>query len=147
MMTNLPYGVYENLREDQAAMSAVFAIAPSSEVLQNGGPPQLANVHEVSGSFFPSLGVSAFHGRVFGPNDDRTAAPGRVAVLGYGLWARVFGADPAIVGKPVRLSGSLFTVVGVMPPDFFGVDRSRVPDLWIPLSTDSKPGEVWVSDA
>lgn len=144
MMTNLPYAVYEHLREDRAAMSAVFAIASSSEVLQAGGPPQLANVHEVSGSFFPSLGVPALLGRAFGSNEERASASGGVAVLAHGLWTRAFGGDRAIVGKTVRLSGTPFTVIGVMPPGFFGVDRSRVPDLWIRLSTDSKPDQVWV---
>ncbi|MGE5720857.1 MAG: ABC transporter permease, partial [Sphingomonadales bacterium] len=145
MMTNLPYPVYENLREDRAVLSTVFAIAPSSEVLHYGVvPPQLTNVHEVSGSFFPTLGVPAYLGRAFGPSDDRAEAPSPVVVLSYRSWARLFGSDRAIVGQSVRLSEKLFTIIGVMPPRFFGVDRSRVPDLWIPLSLDPKPGQVWV---
>ncbi|MBZ5583192.1 MAG: ABC transporter permease, partial [Acidobacteriia bacterium] len=144
MMTNLPYSVFQYFRHDRDALSAVFAIAQATRVFQGGGPPERTRAHEVSGLFFPALGVSAMLGRALGPDDDRPGAANRVAALSYAFWARRFGRDPSIVGKAVRLSGELFTVVGVMPPDFFGVDRSRVPDLWIPLGLEPEPGEVWV---
>ncbi len=66
-----------------------------------------------------------------------------VAVLSHGLWQRAFGADPAIIGKTITLSGSGYTVVGVMPPDFkifnppavFGLPTGAArPQLWIPYA-------------
>ena len=144
MMTNLPYPVFEYFRRDRGALSDVFAIGWSRPVLRAGGVSRRASAHEVSGSFFPSLGVQALMGRTFGPDDDRAGAANRVAVISYAFWSRQFGRDPSAVGADVHLSGERFTVVGIMPPEFFGLDRGEVPDLWVPLAVDPDPGEVWV---
>jgi predicted permease len=144
MMTNLPYPVFEYFRRDHSVLSDVFAIGWSSPVLRAGGISERARAHEVSGSFFPSLGVPALIGRTIGPDDDQIGAANRVAVISYAFWSRQFGRDPSALSADVRLSGERFTVVGVMPPEFFGVDRGSVPDLWVPLAADQNPGEVWV---
>ena len=128
-MTNLPYRVYQYFRQDTGALSGVLAIIPSSEVFEAGKAPERIRTHAVSGSFFSTLGVGAFLGRAIAPDDDRPGAANRVATLGYAFWSRRFGKDPSIVGQTVRLSGERFTVIGVMPPEFFGVDRSVLPDL------------------
>jgi predicted permease len=144
MMTNLPYPVFEYFRRDHSVLSDVFAIGWSSPVLRAGGISERARAHEVSGSFFPSLGVPALMGRTIGPDDDRAGAANRVAVISYAFWSRQFGRDPSALSADVRLSGERFTVVGVMPPEFVGIDRGMVPDLWVPLAVDPNPGEVWV---
>src|SRR5271157_3808657 len=144
MMTNLPYAVYEYFCRDHSALSDVFAISPSSPVLRTRGISERARAHEVSGSFFPALGVQALVGRIIGPDDDRAGAANRVAVISYAFWSRQFGRDPAALNADVRLSGERFTVVGIMPPEFFGVDRGSVPDLWVPLAADPNPAEPWV---
>jgi predicted permease len=144
MMTNLPYAVYEYFRRDHSVLSDVFAISWSSPVFRAGGTSERATAHEVSGPFFPSLGVQAAMGRTIGPEDDRAGAANHVAVISYGFWSRRFGRDPSAIGASVRLSGERFTVVGIMPPGFFGLDRGRVPDLWVPLAADPEPGQVWV---
>ncbi|HUI53751.1 MAG TPA: ABC transporter permease [Bryobacteraceae bacterium] len=143
-MTNLPYSVFEYFRREGSLVADVFAIKGSDAALQSGGIAESARVHEVSGSFFPALAVPALMGRTIGPEDDRPGAANHAAVMSYGFWSRRFGRDPSIVGGTVRLSGERFTVSGVMPPEFFGVDRRRVPDVWVPLSLDQNPGEVWV---
>lgn len=144
MMTNLPYPVFESFRREGSVLSDVFAISWSSPVLRAGGVSELTEAHEVSGSFFPSLGVQALMGRTIGPDDDRVGPANHVAVMSYAFWSRQFGRDPSTLGASVRLSGERFTVVGIMPPEFFGVDRGMVPNLWVPLATDRNPGEVWV---
>lgn len=144
MMTNLPFPVFEYLSRNHDVLSDVFAICPSNPAIQVEGLPESARVHEVSGSFFPSLGVKPRMGRVVGPDDDQAGSANRVAVLSYAFWSRKFGRSPSALGAKVRLSGEPFTIIGVMPPEFFGVDRARVPDLWIPLAVNPNPGEVWV---
>ena len=144
MMTNLPYPVFEYLRRDNTVLSEVFAIDWTSPVFRAGGLSERATAHEVSGSFFPSLGVEPLMGRAIGPDDDKAGAANRVAVLGYAFWSRRFGRDPSTLGASVRLAGEPFTMVGIMPPEFFGLDRGRVPDLWTPLAADPHPGQVWV---
>jgi predicted permease len=144
MMTNLPYPVFEYFRRDRTALADVFAISWSSPVFQAGANPARTSAHEVSGSFFPGLGVHPLMGRTIGPDDDRAGAANRVAVISYAFWSRQFGRDPSALGANVRLSGERFTVVGIMPAEFFGLDRGRVPDLWVPLAADPDPGEMWV---
>jgi predicted permease len=144
MMGNLPYPIFEFFRKDNTALSDVFAISESSPVFRVGGRSDRVTAHEVSGSFFPSLGVQALKGRTIWPDDDRAGAANRVAVISHAFWSRRFGRSPSALGSSVRLEGELFTVIGIMPPEFFGVDRSRVPDLWVPLAADPWAGEVWI---
>jgi predicted permease len=142
--TNLPYAVYEYLRRDRDALADVFAIVSSDVALQAGGGSERAAAHEVSGSFFPSLGVPPLMGRTFGRDDDRAGAANRVAVIGYAFWSRRFGRDLSVLGATVRLSGERFTIIGIMPPSFFGLDRERAPDLWVPLAADPHRDQPWV---
>jgi len=137
MMTNLPYRVFEYFRRDHSALSDVFAIEPSDPTFRAGGISERATAHEVSGSFFPSLGVRAAFGRTIGPNDDRIGPANHVAVISYAFWSRRFGRDRSILGSSVGLSGEAFTIVGIMPPEFFGIDRGSAPDLWVPLAADA----------
>jgi predicted permease len=144
MMTNLPYPVYTSFRQDRNVLSAVFAIGRSNPTFRAGAAAELVDAHEVSGSFFPTLGVNPLLGRIIGPDDDQPGAANHVAVLNYAFWRRRFGGDLAILGRTVGVSGEPFTIIGAMPSDFFGVDRGHPPDLWVPLATDPDPGEVWV---
>src|SRR5262249_45303116 len=87
----------------------------------------------VMGNYFATLGVGAFGGRVFRPDDDRPAAP-PVAVLSHRVWQTTYGGDSGVVGSTFVIEGHPFTVIGVAPPGFFGETlRSDPPDVWIPL--------------
>ena len=87
----------------------------------------------ISGNYFQTLGVHAFAGRVFAPQDDTPAASPTV-VLAYHAWQGVYGGDPAIVGATLVIEGQPFTVAGVAPPGFFGETlKPDPPDLWVPL--------------
>jgi predicted permease len=90
----------------------------------------------VTGTYFSTLGVRAFGGRVFNATDDAPAAP-PVAVLSHHVWQSTYGADPSMVGGTLVVEGHPFTVVGVTPPGFFGETlRGDPPDLWIPLQQE-----------
>jgi predicted permease len=75
----------------------------------------------VSADFFPTLGVKPIYGRSFLPPEDKVGAP-PVVIISNGLWQRRFGADPGLIGRSLRLKGTLgtrdFTVVGILPRDF-----------------------------
>jgi predicted permease len=73
-------------------------------------------------------------GRGFLPSEEHQP----VIVLGHRLWQRRFASDPAIVGKPVTLSGHLYTVVGVAPPAFRGLDIVLDPEFWVPLGNEEQ---------
>src|SRR5580704_1405478 len=87
----------------------------------------------VTGNYFSTLGVPAFGGRVFTPDDDKPAAS-PVAVLSHRVWQTTYGGDPSVVGSTFVVDGHPFTVIGVAPAGFFGETlESDPPDLWIPL--------------
>ena len=90
----------------------------------------------VTGNYFSMLGVRAFGGRVFSPEDDRPGAP-PVAVLSHRVWQATYGSDPSVVGSTFVVEGHPFTVIGVAPPGFFGETlRSDPPDIWIPVQQE-----------
>jgi predicted permease len=82
------------------------------------------------------LGVSTALGRTF-TEEEELPGRGGVVILSHGLWTRLFGGDPGVIGRTLQLSGADFdthTVIGVMPPDFRPL-RHR-PEVWVPLTTD-----------
>ncbi|HEV2130574.1 MAG TPA: ABC transporter permease, partial [Longimicrobiaceae bacterium] len=87
----------------------------------------------VTANFFQTLGVEPALGRRFTPEEE-VQGQHQVAVLSHGLWQRRFGGDPAAVGRTLRMNGTEFTVVGIMPPGFDFPSESQ---LWAPLA----PGE------
>jgi predicted permease len=90
----------------------------------------------VTGSYFATLGIRAFTGRLFDETDDQAAAP-PVVVLSYRAWQGDYGGDPAVVGSTFIVEGVAFTVSGIAPPGFFGETlRSDPPDVWIPLQQE-----------
>jgi predicted permease len=91
----------------------------------------------VSGSFFTTLGVKATLGRTFGAEEDDLATPS-VVVISHRLWQRRFGGDRGVLGRPVQIGGSPFTIVGVAPPEFFGNIAGLSFDLWLPITADAR---------
>lgn len=89
----------------------------------------------VSGGFFQVLGVEPLLGREINSEDARQPGGQPVTVLSYDYWQRRMSGDPEAVGKTIALNGTPFTVVGVMPPKFYGmVLDDRPPDLWVPVT-------------
>ena len=90
----------------------------------------------VTTNFFNLLGVSPALGRAFEPEDEQPERQA-VVILTNGLWKRRFGGDAAITGKTIKLNGDVFTVIGVMPPDFqffikSGSLTGNQPEMWVP---------------
>jgi len=141
-MANLPYAVFQHFQENTTVLSGILAFMRDTRVLRAGAGSERFMVHEVSGGFFSTLGVSPLLGRTIAPSDVLPNAERQVAVLSYPFWSRRFGRDPSVVGATVRVNGLPCTVIGVMPAGFFGVDRSQLPDMWVPLPLDTD--EVWV---
>jgi predicted permease len=88
----------------------------------------------VTGNFFHVLGAGAAMGRVLTPADDEPSAGQPVMVLSHRGWDRLFGRDPAIVGRRLLVNEITFEIVGVMPEGFRGLTVAP-DDYWAPLST------------
>ena len=101
-----------------------------------GGAAANVEQRRVSAGYFSVLGVAPFMGREFSADEDREGgAP--VAMLSHGLWSRVFGSDPQIVGRTIMLRGEPYTVVGVMPAGFTTGTPTSV-DVWTPIHPSRK---------
>ena len=97
--------------------------------------PERISGARVTDGFFRALGREPLHGRAFTPEED---LPGGepVAILGHDLWSRRFGADPALVGRTVRIDGEARRVVGVMPAGF---QFPREVEIWLPMALEIDP--------
>src|SRR5579871_870705 len=90
----------------------------------------------VSGNYFTVLGVKAYGGRLFTPDDDRPSAT-PAAVLSHHAWQLAYGGDAAVVGSILIVEGHPFTVIGVGPPGFNGETlRGDPPDVWLPVNQE-----------
>jgi putative ABC transport system permease protein len=131
-VANTPADAEDIRRENTSFQGMAFWEGGSANIVGAGGEPERIKGYQVSANFFDVLGVAPARGRVFQPGEDQ---PGRQreVVIGDGLWRRRFGADPEILGKPIRLDNDDYTVVGVMP------EKSEFPvtaELWTPLALD-----------
>lgn len=139
------YRQFEKWASHERVFSSAGAVGSStwSGVLDGRDGPTRVATAGVSHSLFGTFGVRPVVGRTFGEADDLPGAP-RVVILSHGLWTRMFGADPAVVGTTIRL-GEPHTVLGVMPDGF---DFPRGTDLWLPVVPIlASSGTGWKTDA
>jgi predicted permease len=129
---------WEHIRDHQDFFSGVLAQGGARFNLNAGGEARPVVGMFVNGRFFDVLGVTPIVGRTLTADDDRRGggAAGPVAVLSYGFWQREYGGDPAVVGRGIFLDGHAFTVVGVSPPEFYGIEVGRTFDVAVPLGTE-----------
>ncbi len=104
-------------REQSSAFTNIGTFSMINEVLLGEAEAQRVVACRVTANLFPLLGAQPRLGRLFLPDEDSLPAK-PVAILSDGFWRRVFGADPAAIGKLVRFGTRSLTVVGVMPPEF-----------------------------
>src|SRR5579863_15159 len=95
----------------------------------------------VSGNFFEVLGVHPFRGRLLIPSDSQANHDEHVAVLSFDYWRREFHGDAGAVGKNLTIQNVPYTIVGVAPPEFFGITMDSVPEFYIPIG--SHPNRDW----
>ncbi len=126
---------WELIRAQQQGFSGIFAWSPDRMNLARGGEIRNANVIWVSGEFFDVLGVKPEAGRLLTTSDDRRGCAG-TAVISDAFWRREYGGSPNALQKPISLEGHPFDVIGVTPPEFFGVEVGRTFDIAIPICAD-----------
>jgi predicted permease len=144
--TTFSYPMFRQFVADNKTMTDLFACAPANRlVVSVDGQAELASGFVSTGNYYQMLGVAARLGRVIVPDDDRPDAP-PVAVISSKYWHTRFGSDPTIVGKTIRLNNVITTIVGVIDPDFTGVQNptDELVDVSFPLALfpqlDPSPG-------
>lgn len=117
---------------DWRAQNTVFehlaAIRIATTNLALSDRAERLDMAQTSANFFDVFGVGPQYGRLFLPQDEQ-AGHTPVVVLSHALWTRRFGSDQGIIGKPVTLDGSNYTVIGIAPPGFQYPDKT---ELWLP---------------
>src|SRR5689334_20467378 len=127
------YPMYQDLRDRNSVFSGVIARGGTQMNVSYGDQTERVRGELVSGNFYEVLGVRPWAGRLFTQEDDRTPGAHPVVVLSYRFWESRFNKDPNIIGKTILVNEHPLTVVGVTPPNFFGVDLSNNPDVRVPI--------------
>jgi predicted permease len=146
------YPIWSEIRVREADLSdGAFAWSTQSFDLSPGGHSDAVDGAYVSGGLFDVLGVTAIRGRMITPSDDGAmpsfggardapsasrGADGPVAVISHRLWRQRFAGASDIVGRQLTVQRVPFTIVGVMPPGFFGPDVGRVMDVMVPFAAE-----------
>ncbi len=136
---SLSYPQFRALHDGVRQFSGVIAFSTTNATLGSGTTSRDVSVILASGDYFPVLGVRPELGRTLTREDDVLPHGVPVVVLSHRFWASRMGSNTAVLGQPIRLNGKSYTVVGVAPPHFVGVDLAE-PDMWAPLASASDLG-------
>lgn len=130
----LPYPEYRDLAARNDLFTGVTAASLSFAMRTDGDQVERLAVQLVSGNYFGELGIGAARGRLIAPEDADATGRSPVVVLSDRYWRRAFAADPSVVGRTLRLSGSTYTVIGVTHPDFPGTFPTIGIELYMPVT-------------
>ena len=138
--SSFSYPMYQQFLTDNRTMTDLFAFAPIGRVnVVVDGHAEVASAYLTTGNYYQALGVRARLGRTIVPDDDRADAP-PAAVISSKFWNSRFGADPGVVGRTITVSNVPVTIVGVIAPEFTGVQQlaAEPPDVSMPLALDTQ---------
>jgi predicted permease len=130
------YPDYVELRDASDSFEGgltAFEIAAVPFAATTDAAPEIRAAALVSGNFFGAMQVQPELGRMFRSDEDTVPQRDAVIVLSHDFWERTLSADPAVLGRLVRVGGIDFTVIGVAPESFTGPDLFARPDLYVPL--------------
>jgi predicted permease len=136
-LDSFSYREYLDLRDHAKSYDGVIAYSDTEAVgvsTEPGATPQVRGGMMVSGNYLTVLGVRPQQGRGFRESEDQVPGRDAVVVLGPDYWRNQFASDPAVVGRRIRLNGTEFTVIGVAPDSFPGMQIFSRPDFYVPLS-------------
>ncbi len=143
----ISYPLFQQFQRELQSFEGLLAHASlGRREISFGGQVEEADLELVSGSYHSVLGIRAWAGRTFAAEVDGAPGGSPVAVISHGYWKRRFGADPLAVGRTFQLNRTVFTIIGVTPPEFFGVFVGRAPEITLPLSMDgvARGGQSWL---
>jgi predicted permease len=137
------YPMYQDLRDHNPAFSGLLARSKflASVAGRDGSEPAQGEL--VSGNYFDVLGVGPALGRVFTAGDETAPGANPVVVLSYGYWRGHFGGDPGILNKPLIVSETPLTIVGVSRAGFSGVQVGQEPDIFVPITMKKQMMPSW----
>ena len=135
---NQSYPDYLDYRERNSTFSDMAASRVDAAGISIGGSAEKRWDYEVSGNYFDMLGVQPELGRFFHESDEHGPDSAPYIVLSDAFWRDRFHGDPGVVGTSVELNKHPFTIVGVAPPKFHGIERFVWPDFWMPMVNENQ---------
>jgi putative ABC transport system permease protein len=135
---SVPFADYADWRQERDVFEQVALFSPTQIDLGGGEVPERLEALQVSAEYFAAMKALPLAGRVFAQADHEADAP-RVAVIADSLWKRRFGGDPQIGGTPIRLGGTVMTIVGVVAADRMWPSAQ---DIWIPMRPSLLPDDI-----
>jgi predicted permease len=135
----LSYPLFTRLRDENQTFTGMLATSGVGRAMMRveddaSGQSEYLTSESVSGDYFTTLGVPALLGRTFAAEIDKTPGDQAVGVISYGFWRRRFALDPSVVGKTFTIGETTCVIIGVTPPEFFGVEVGNAVDIWLPLT-------------
>ena len=136
--SSFTFPIWEELRRRPGLVDNAFAWTEARFDLANGGVAEFVDGIWTTSGMFDTLGVAPSVGRTFTGSDDRPGGgpDGPVVAISHALWQRRFGAAADIVGRRITLDRIPFTIVGVMPPGFFGPSVGQRAEVVIPIGAE-----------
>jgi predicted permease len=133
-----PYPCFERFRDQNQHFAELAAFVKRDMMIINiDGQREEITGQFVSGNYYSLLGVKPLLGRALSPVDDsipeKGGPDGYVAVISHNYWVRRFGRDPAIIGKVVHIGNDSVTIIGVTPPEFYGLIPGSEIDISLPI--------------
>jgi predicted permease len=128
------YPVFDAMRKQTGVFRDLIAFKDIKMTASVDGQAELIGGEMVSGSAFDALGVKPILGRPLNSVDDAGPGKGPVAVISEGYWSTRFGRSPSVLGKSIALNGVPFTIVGVAPARFTGLQMSSAAQIFVPLT-------------
>src|SRR5438105_5051312 len=125
------YEEFAKMRQRNQVFTGMLASESSGSRLNvniEGGSLEELRTNLVTGDYFSTLGVKPLLGRAFTLQDDSAPGSDPYIVISYPYWKKRFGLDAGVLGKTIQIHKTFFTVIGVMPPRFFGVTVGDAPD-------------------
>lgn len=127
------YEVLQKVRQRSTSFSDIAGYADWNAAVRDSSGATRVRAQVVTGNFFSTLGVSALYGRTLTAADELQPVARQPVVLSYPYWRRQFRADPNVIGQNLTLEDQQFTIVGVTPREFNGVEVETTPDIRVPL--------------
>jgi len=131
------YPMYRDMKDNNGVFSGMLARNPVPATFSNGDLVQRGVVEIASGNYFSVLGVTPRLGRAFFEDEDRVPMAKPVTVISYRFWQHNMSASPDVVGTTLRIDNYPFTIIGVAPPGFSGLEVDGATDAWVPIMMQS----------
>jgi predicted permease len=137
------YGMFRDLEKAQTVFTGIAAHVAFSANLAYRGQTNSGDGLQVSGSYFPILGVRPEIGRLLDDNDDRTPGTHFVTVLSHGFWISKLGGNPSVLNDTIIVNGQSLTIVGVAARGFKSTTLGTEPEIFVPMSMREQLSPGW----